>query len=167
MVKIVQITEVFLNRVVRLQQFISNSLLLFMMTIVTVDVIGRNFFNQPLKGTFEMTELSAGILVFFALAMTHRYREHISIDFIVEKLSKRTKLVLDGAIEFVISITLIVMATHMFKNAVRVMHRKMTTIDLHIVIYPFLYVASFAIVIFALVALLNAIKYWLAAVNDL
>ncbi len=166
MKKIIQQMESLLNRVIVIQQFIANGLLLLMMTIITADVIGRNLFNKPLKGTFEMTELSSGILVFFTLAMTHRYGEHISIRFIADKLSKKTQFFIDSVIEWVIFFTLLIMSIHVFQHATRVMERKMATTDLHVVIYPFLYVASFAIVTFALVALLNAIKYWFATVNE-
>src|SRR5699024_8133645 len=153
MKKIIQQMESLLNRVIVIQQFIAYGLLLLMMTLITADVIGRNLFNKPLKGTFEMTELSSEILVFFTLEMTHRHGQHISIRFIADKLSNKTPFFVDSFIELVIFCTLLIMSIHVFQHATRVMVTKMATTDLHVVIYPFPYVASFAIVPSALVAL--------------
>ncbi|MBE1555175.1 TRAP transporter small permease [Sporosarcina limicola] len=154
-----------LYKLTSLQQLISNGLLIFMMLMISFDVIGRNFFNKPLAGTFEMTELSSALLVFFALAMTHRHGEHISIDFLVNKFPDKAKNILHGFIEFVIFTTLVIMANHVFANATRIMGRMTTTSDLGWPIYPFLYIATFTLGVFALVALASAIKYWLLAVD--
>ncbi|MFS0574711.1 TRAP transporter small permease [Sporosarcina sp. 179-K 3D1 HS] len=155
----------FLHKLSSLQLFLSNVLLIFMMLIISFDVIGRNFFNKPLVGTFEMTELSSALLVFFALAMTHRHKEHISIDFAVAKLPEKAKKILDGIIELVIFATLLFMSNQMFANAGRIMERKMTTSDLGWPVYPFFYIATFGLCVFALVALASAIKYFASAVK--
>lgn len=154
-----------LNKLTSIQLLLSNILLIFMMSIITFDVLGRNFFNTPLSGTFEMTELSSALLVFFALAMTHRHKEHVSIDFVADRLGARARSVLDGCVEFVIFIVLAFMASQVFQNAGRIMERKTTTSDLGLAIYPFLYIATFGLAVFALVALVNAIKYWASAVK--
>ncbi len=112
-----------------------------------------------------MTELSSALLVFFALAMTHRHKEHISIDFAVSKLSTKAKHILDGVIELVIFVTVVIMANQVLANAVRIMERKTTTSDLGWPIYPFYYIATFGLGVFALVALASAIKYFALAVK--
>lgn len=165
MLEIIKRMENLLNKIVSLQQFISNIFLIFIMFIITFDVIGRNLLNKPLKGTYEMTELGAAMLVFFALAVTHQHKEHISIDFAVEKLPARVKSILNGFIELIIFVLLMLMANQVLNNATRTMARKTTTTDLGLLIYPFLYIAAFGIVIFALAALASAIKYWAMAVN--
>jgi TRAP-type C4-dicarboxylate transport system permease small subunit len=50
-----------------------------MMLVTTVDVGGRFFFNRPLHGAFEATEVMMGLLVFLALPLTTRRREHITV----------------------------------------------------------------------------------------
>ncbi|MCG7335786.1 TRAP transporter small permease [Sporosarcina sp. ACRSM] len=165
MVQLLKKLDNLLNKLSSLQLLISNALLIFMMLIISFDVIGRNFFNKPLAGTFEMTELSSALLVFFALAMTHRYKEHISIDFAVAKLPAKAKHLLDGIIELVIFITVVIMANQVLANAIRIMERKTTTSDLGWPIYPFYYVATFGLAIFALVALASAIQYFALAVK--
>lgn len=165
MQKMFKMLDNLFNKLSSIQMLISNIMLIFMMSIISFDVIGRNFFGKPLSGTFEMTELASAMLVFFALAMTHQYKEHISIDFAVEKLPVRAKNILNGLVEFVIFLVVIIMAKQVMSNASRVMDRNITTTDLGLQIYPFLYIATFGLGIFALVALFSAIKYWALAVK--
>ncbi|MGJ9385275.1 TRAP transporter small permease [Salipaludibacillus sp. CF4.18] len=74
--------------------------------MITIDVIGRYFFNKPISGSFELTELGSAILVFFALAITHKYKEHNAIGFIVDKLSHKARNIIEGIIELFISVVL-------------------------------------------------------------
>ncbi|WP_339160731.1 TRAP transporter small permease [Siminovitchia sp. FSL H7-0308] len=165
MANIVEKAEKILNKIVDIQQFISNMFLIFIMVLITLDVAGRNFLNKPLKGTYEMTELGAALLVFFALAITHRHGDHITIDFLVDRLSTKAKHVLNGVIEIVITFTLLFMARHIFDNGLRFMERKTTTSDLALSIHPFLFVISFTLVIFALTAIFKAITHFSLVVN--
>lgn len=157
-------SEKVVDKIVHLQQVVSNMFLLFMMGIITFDVLGRNIWNRPLKGTFEMTELGAALLVFFALAATHRLDEHITIDFLTEKCPRKVQQFLYGTIEVVITVLLFVMARQIFANGMRMMERKTTTTDLALPLHPFLFVITFTLVIFAFIALYKAIHHFRAVV---
>lgn len=50
-----------------------------MMLVTTADVAGRFFLNRPLHGAFEATEVMMGLLIFLALPLTTRRREHITV----------------------------------------------------------------------------------------
>ena len=50
-----------------------------MMVVTTIDVLGRNLLNQPLHGAFEATEVMMGLIVFLALPLATRRREHITV----------------------------------------------------------------------------------------
>src|SRR5690606_30654588 len=104
MTKWIERSEKILNKVIDIQQFISNIFLIFIMSIITFDVLGRNLLNKPLKGTYEMTELGAALLVFFALAITHRKDDHITIDFFVERFSEKVRNIINGIVEIVIAV---------------------------------------------------------------
>ncbi|MEN2769063.1 TRAP transporter small permease [Ornithinibacillus xuwenensis] len=165
MPKILEKSERVLNRIVDIQQLIANVFLLVIMTIITLDVLGRNLLNQPVKGSYEMTELGAALVVFFALAITHRKGDHITIDFLLDRFSEKTKYRLNGLIELVISVVLFFMARHIFENGLRMMERNSTTTDLMLPVHPFLFVISFTVIIFMLTAVFKAITYFRLAVN--
>lgn len=157
--------EKYLHKIVDVQQILANITLIFMMAIITIDVFGRNFLNNPLKGTYELTELSSALLVFFALAITHKLDDHITIDFFTDRLPKKIKSFLFGVIELVITIVLFLMANHLFENGLRMMERNSTTTDLSIPLYPVLFIIAFTVIIFMLTALFKAIAYFRLAVK--
>ena len=49
--------------------------LFLMMTITAVDVVGRYFFNKPLAGGFEITEIGLALLIYCALPLVSARRE--------------------------------------------------------------------------------------------
>ena len=50
-----------------------------MMLVTTLDVGGRFLLNRPLHGAFEATEVMMGLIVFLALPLATRRREHITV----------------------------------------------------------------------------------------
>lgn len=159
-------SEQLFDKLIDVTQFITNMFLLFIMLLISFDVIGRNLFNKPIKGAFELTELGAALLVFFALAVTHRQGEHITIDFLVDRFSKKIRNWLVAIIEFCIAIVLLYMSWHMYDFGLRSMARNTTTTDLLIPIYPFLIIAAITLIIFAITAIIKAVKTIGQAVNE-
>lgn len=157
--------ERYLNKIITIQQFFANLLLVFMMLIISFDVIGRNFFNKPLTGTFEMTELSSALLVFFALIVTHQNSEHVTIDFVTDKLPAKVQNIINGFIEIIITIVLLFMSRHIFANGLRMMERKATTTDLSLPLYPFMFIITLTLITFALFTIFKAIYYFRMAVD--
>jgi TRAP-type transport system small permease protein len=157
--------ELVLQKIVNIQQLLANIILVFMMSLITFDVIGRNFLNHPLKGTYELTEVSSALLVFFALAITHHKEDHITIDFLVERLSVKTRNLLNGLIEILIGIVLLLMSLHIYQNALRSMERNSTTTDLGLPVHPFLFLISFTLIVFMLTAIFKGINCFRLAVN--
>lgn len=62
--------------------------LMAMMLLTFVNVWQRYFFNRPILGAFEVTELLVAAVVFLALPMTVRGDQHIRMD-LTEPLLKR------------------------------------------------------------------------------
>lgn len=55
-------------------------LVLAMMSVTSIDVLGRYVFNRPLTGAFEITELLLAALIFLGLPITTQREEHITVD---------------------------------------------------------------------------------------
>jgi TRAP-type C4-dicarboxylate transport system permease small subunit len=69
---------------------------LALMTVLTFfDVIGRYFFNSPIVGTVEVTELLMGLIVYLGIGYTTITHGHIRVDIVITHLPSRLQAVLD------------------------------------------------------------------------
>ncbi|HSH57106.1 MAG TPA: TRAP transporter small permease, partial [Halomonas sp.] len=59
---------------------VAGATLFGMMLLTTVDVIGRYFFNAPILGAVELTQLMLAALVFLSLPVVCWRQEHVSVD---------------------------------------------------------------------------------------
>lgn len=158
--------DTYLHKTVRILHGISNVAVCVMILCITIDVFGRFFFNQPLVGAFEMTELGLAIVVFFSLSMTHLYDEHISIDFAVVRLPEKFQHMLKAFVESALFFVLVLMIYQTLSYGMRLYERGTTTSDLLLPIYPFLYCIAFAALIFSLLVLSNICKSIRQAVSS-
>lgn len=55
-------------------------LLFCLMALTCADVVGRYFFNKPVQGGFEMTELLLASLIFAGLPLVTLRSEHVMVD---------------------------------------------------------------------------------------
>lgn len=79
------------DRLFALLALLAGVLAAAMMVVTTVDVGGRYFFNRPLHGAFEATEVMMGLIVFLALPLATRRREHITVTLFDHLLPERVK----------------------------------------------------------------------------
>lgn len=63
--------------------------LLLMMSLITVDVVGRNLFNSPMLGIDHVTAYLLVALVFMGLGYTFKKDAHIKVDVITRKLPQK------------------------------------------------------------------------------
>jgi len=63
----------------------------FIMLLVTVDVLMRNTFSRPILGAYELVELLMAIFVSLALAYTGVQKGHVSVDVVVSRFSPRVR----------------------------------------------------------------------------
>jgi TRAP-type C4-dicarboxylate transport system permease small subunit len=61
--------------------------LLAMVAVTVIDVAGRYFFNAPLSGGYEMSELLMGLTVFAALPLASRAESHLAIGLLTDRLT--------------------------------------------------------------------------------
>jgi len=71
--------------------FIGMGMMLIMMFLGGLDVIGRYFFNRPIVGAFEITEILIAGIVFFSLAYTQRVKGHATVGLVYSRLPPRPK----------------------------------------------------------------------------
>ncbi len=65
-----------------------------MILVTCVDVVGRRV-GYPLTGTYDVVELLGAIMIAGALPYTTACKGHVAIEFILQNLSRRGRIILD------------------------------------------------------------------------
>ena len=131
--------------------FTAGTVLFIMMLITAVDVVGRYLLNMPLRGGFELTEMMLATLIYCALPLVSKQREHIVIDTFDFLMTPRVKRGFDVFAVIVCSVTLSGIGYLIFRRAVRVAEYGDTTSVLKIPLAPVAYVMAAMIAIAALI----------------
>jgi TRAP-type C4-dicarboxylate transport system permease small subunit len=142
-----------INRFLTYAGSIALALLMF---LTVLDVVGRYFFNRPVPGTFELTEMFMVLIVFLALGLAQHHNEHISLDlaynYFPSRLKKGTNLIVD-----LVNLAIIAAVTwQLYHYSVRMSDGNYTTAVLQLPIHPFV-----------ILALLGTASYVFAIICDL
>ncbi|HCN70783.1 MAG TPA: hypothetical protein DIS96_03345 [Pusillimonas sp.] len=115
--------------------FIAGTVLFLMMLATFADVIGRYFFNHPLLGTYELTQLALALTIFSAMPWVTLKSEHVEIDFLYTRLSPYWKK-LNRVITNVLVICVFSMVGYaVFLQGIKAKDSGLVTEDLNIQIY--------------------------------
>ena len=91
----------------------SSTLLVFLMLMTVIDVVLRKWFNMPISGSFELTQLALSLIVLFGFGYANDFKEHVVIDIFYNKFNRNMKkfcsivcvvltLVVSGVMTFVV-----------------------------------------------------------------
>jgi TRAP-type C4-dicarboxylate transport system permease small subunit len=134
------------------------ALVLFcMMTLTTADVIGRYFFNRPLRGAFEVTELLLLTLIFAGLPLASRAGEHVTLDFIDHVLGPTGRSLLRRGIDLLCGIIVLALAWRVWVKADKIAGYADTTDVLRVPVAPFVYFMTVMVAITGIVHIAKAI----------
>lgn len=121
---------------------VAGSLLFAMMTLTFVDVVLRYFFNSPIKGGFEVTEMMMAVLIFAGLPLVSRKNEHVTIDAFDRFFPAGVRRVLHVIIHLVCAMTLVGMAWLLYRKAGNFAEIGDITQTLKFPIAPFVYLMA-------------------------
>jgi len=123
----------------RLLAYLGALSLFVMMLLTAADVVGRYLFNAPILGVFELTEYMVLILIFSFLGYTQSKHAHISVDILVNRMSKRAQAYID-LFNHILCLGLMVLITWMgIKKALELMEVGGISPNLAIPDYPFVF----------------------------
>lgn len=87
--------EGYLNKVDKFLAGISAFILFLMMMLIVIDVVFRNSVGFTLKALVEITgDYLMIIIVFLTLSFTHMYRDHLSVDVMMNRVPLRLRKIL-------------------------------------------------------------------------
>jgi len=77
----------FYGRLTRLFALVAGIIFFLIMVVVTVNAVARSFFDMPIEGTLEVTEIMMPFAIMFPMAFTQARGAHIRVTLIVGRLS--------------------------------------------------------------------------------
>jgi len=101
-----------------------------MMVTTFIDVMLRYFFGRPIGGAFEVTEISMGMLVFFALPAVMLRRENIVVTLLIERFPPRVQAWSAAIGDLLCAVALLFIAWRMWLHGARLLRFKEVTMEL-------------------------------------
>ena len=98
---------------------VAGATLFGMMLLTTADVTGRYFFNFPIRGAVELTQLMLAALVFLSLPVVCWRQEHVSVDLLDAVFPAKLVWVREVIVNLLVTAALWVMAQRVWSLAER------------------------------------------------
>ena len=136
-------------------RYMTAILLFAMMAVTCVDVVGRYFFNHPVYGGLELTEILLAGMIFCALPLVSIRSEHVVIDLLAAPAGK-LRLVQNFLANLVGAIACGVLAQQMWFRGQRLAKAHETTIQIKIPLDLVAYSISVLLMVTALAFLIRA-----------
>jgi TRAP-type C4-dicarboxylate transport system permease small subunit len=131
--------------------------LMLMMTVVVVNIITRPF-GHPIVGTYEAVQLLIVVMVTFAIGYAALEKSHISVDLLINHLSKSTRRILSIITSIITLCIWILISWYSFQFAWEQFLMGESTTIAGWPVYPFRYIFAIGATIMCLVMLLQIIK---------
>jgi TRAP-type C4-dicarboxylate transport system permease small subunit len=110
-----------------------------MMALTFADVVARYLLNRPIRGGFEITELTLLVLIFAGLPLVSHADEHVTMDFIDRLLPPRLRGAWIRAMHAACAAIMFFLTWQVWIKATRIASYADTTDVLRITIGPFVY----------------------------
>jgi TRAP-type C4-dicarboxylate transport system permease small subunit len=125
------------------------------MLLTFADVVARYLINHPIRGAFEITELTLLVLIFAGLPLVSHADEHVTMDFIDRILPARLRRGWIRVMHAVCAAIMFFLSWQVWIKAARISSYNDTTDVLLITIGPFVY---FMAVMIALTGAVHVFK---------
>jgi len=135
--------------------FAASALLTLMMVLTFADVVARYLLNRPIRGAFEITELTLLVLIFAGLPLVSHADEHVTMDFIDRILPPALLRALVRVVHAACAAVMFFLAWQVWIKATRISSYRDTTEVLRIEVGPFVY---FMAVMIALTGVVHVFK---------
>jgi TRAP-type transport system small permease protein len=144
--------------------WLSAAAVLAVFVLVVVDVIGRYFFNHPVKGSNDIGEVILVLIAYLAVAYTQLNKEHVRVTLISGKLPPKGQHIVDGISFLFGAVVYALIAWNLGRRAVNLIAgtyaSSSETPVLGISHIPFLIVAVIGAVAFVLVLAADSVRAW-------
>src|SRR4030043_1381695 len=147
--------NLFLNKILMI---IGSVAVLSLMSLATVNVVLRFFFNAPYRGAYEIVGFLGAIVIAFALGYTQKRKAHIVVDILTERFPKRVNRILDGINYFITMIFFAIVSWQVFIWGMKISRSGEVSETLKIIFHPFIYSVGVGFVVFSFTLLIDFLK---------
>jgi TRAP-type C4-dicarboxylate transport system permease small subunit len=116
------------------------------MCLTVADVIMRNFLNQPISGSYELTCLVLTFIVFFGVGNAQHFKEHVVIDVLYDRLPLKGRRFISFLSSLIYLAITIVMFWVVFKYGRLLISTNATTAIMKIPHWPVVFIASVGLI---------------------
>jgi len=145
-----------LNVILRI---VAGAAITFAMLITIVDIILRTV-GYPIFGTYEIVGFSGAFIVGCAIPLASWSRNHVYMEFLLEKFPKKGRNLLNAITRVVCIALFLLIAINLFRVASRFVVSGLVSTTLQLPIHPFAYALGVCCIIQCVVLLCDIIKIW-------
>lgn len=140
--------------------YVAIVLLIALTLLTSVDVVARYWFNSPINGAFELTQLMLAALIFVAFPLTTAIREHIEVDLLANMLPSAIDRLFSLFAGLTTAVVLAVVGWRLFHHALRLAEDGAVTNSLALPLQPIGYIGALSCLLSAGLAAAIAINSW-------
>ena len=130
---------------------------LTLMLLATGNVVLR-VFHLPFRGTYEIVGFLGAVVIAFSLGYTQKRKDHIVVDILTEKFSKRTNRILNLLNYLVTMIFFSIVSWQVFVWGIKIWKSGELSETLKIIFYPFVLSVGLGFTVLALVLLNDLLR---------
>ena len=148
--------NIFLNKILMV---LGSVAVLLLMAIATTNAFLRiPFIKSTWRGAYETVGFLGAIVIAFALGYTQKRKDHIVVDILTAKFTKRVNRILDGINYFVTMIFFAIISWQVLVWGMKISRSGEVSETLKIVFHPFIYSVSFGFAVFSLTLIIDFLK---------
>ena len=139
--------------------FVGALTMMGLVLLTVADVVLRYFFNAPILGSFELTEFSLILLVFFAIPWGTAQKVNVRVDLFVGPLPTRVRAILDSITCFISLLITALFAWYTIPQAKYIMRLGSESDMLEIPLWPFYFIVALGFFLLFFVLIGNLIDF--------
>jgi TRAP-type C4-dicarboxylate transport system permease small subunit len=130
---------------------------LALMLLATGNVVLR-IFHMPFRGTYEIVGFLGAVVIAFALGYTQKRKDHIVVDILTEKFSKRTNRWLDTINYLVTMLFFGIVSWQVFIWGFKIWREGELSETLKVIFYPFVLCVGLGFAVLTLILLNDLLR---------
>ncbi|MGE3862496.1 MAG: TRAP transporter small permease [Burkholderiaceae bacterium] len=132
---------------------VAATIMFLLMLLTCVDVVGRYFFNAPIRGGLELTEVMMTLIVFAGLPLLTARRQHVTVDIVPMSRKPAVRRFHQRVVDALGVLCLAVASWQLWLRAARAMELGDVTSQLRLPLGAFIYLMSVLTAVAALALL--------------